>query len=116
MPVALWRFLVDRMSGDSSEVDVIRRLAGRLSTPSAVLNSEEEGQLRKLADVVAHELRVRWDDLLQEAIAREFPILFAYASDGWGTKVAEGHAFACGSHIIRREGRITQSFCFNGRS
>ena len=110
MPVALWRFLVDRMSGDSSEVDVIRRLAGRLSTPSAVLNSEEEGQLRKLADVVAHELRVRWDDLLQEAIAREFPILFAYASDGWGTKVAEGHAFACGSHIIRREGRVYTEF------
>ena len=105
MPVALWRFLVVRMSGDSSEVDVIRRLAGRLSMPSAVLNSEEEGQLRKLADVVAHELRVRWDDLLQEAIAREFSILFTSGHIGLSCLFGQARVYEVeGASVVSHPG------------
>ena len=97
------------MDGSSIAGD-FRELLRTFATPSLVLSHRDNGTLGRLASCVSAFLRRRWDTLLRDAVDRELPLLFCYASDGWGTKLAEGHAYAAGPHVIRREGRVYTEF------
>ena len=98
------------MSDFSSDVCEFRVFVRRLATPSLTLSPKDSAAVERLASCLDATLQRRWHILLKNAVDEELPLLYCYASDGWGTKLSEGHSYSIGPHIIRREGRVYTEF------
>lgn len=75
-----------------------------------MLNAAGHGLLGKLAQSITASLRRLLNELLRDAADRELPVLFCYGSDGWGTKMTSQHDYNCGTHVVRREGKVYTEF------
>ena len=82
--------------------DVVQSLA----TPSACLGDSGRWRSDICCSVLKTMLGRRWDTHLREAARTESPVLFAYLSDGWGTKMPTQHRHVVGEHVFRREGKV----------
>ena len=88
----------------------LRGLALRLGRPSLALSEQGDREVQLLGSAILLFCEETLDRLLANAVAGLWPLMYCYASDGWGRAVIELRQVKVDDYLIRRLGKLRAEF------